>query len=99
MPYPGAFIDSSVAWRAFVTGMLAPWRDQSESVYFQTSLQAAREAGEYARENCQNYFEFQRRWPMMMERIWEDVALPCSSPASAASTGRRSPAASRTVGG
>ena len=34
-----------------------------------------RDASHYARENCQNYFEFQRRWPMMMDRIWDDVAL------------------------
>ncbi len=26
-------------------------------------------------ENCQNYFDFQRRWPMLMEQIWDDVAL------------------------
>ena len=25
--------------------------------------------------NCDNYFAFQRRWPMLMDRIWEDVAL------------------------
>ena len=42
---------------------------------FESSMQAAREAGAYAKENCQNYFEFQRRWPLMMERIWEDVPL------------------------
>jgi len=75
MPYPGAFVDSSVPWRAFITGMLRAVSGPQRGEYFESSMQAAREAGAYARENCQNYFEFQRRWPLMMERIWEDVPL------------------------
>jgi len=74
-PYPGDFIDSSVGWRAFTTGMLRAVARPEKSRYFNSALHAVRDAGEYARENCQNYFEFQRRWPMMMERIWDDVAL------------------------
>ncbi len=75
MPYPGSFIDSSVSWRAFVTGMLRSITRKERSAYFHASMQAAREAGAYAKENCQNYFEFQRRWPLMMERLWEDIPL------------------------
>lgn len=74
-PYPGQFIDSSVGWRAAATGMLRAIAGPERSRYFQTALHAVRDASEYARENCQNYFEFQRRWPMMMERVWDDVAL------------------------
>jgi glycosyltransferase involved in cell wall biosynthesis len=74
-PYPGAFIDSSVSWRAFVTGMLRAITRPERKMYVQSAFRTAREAGAYARENCQNYFEFQRRWPLMMERIWEDVPL------------------------
>jgi glycosyltransferase involved in cell wall biosynthesis len=74
-PYPGDFIDSSVGWRAFATGMLRAVARPEKSRYFKTALHAVRDAGDYARENCQNYFEFQRRWPMMMERVWDDVAL------------------------
>ncbi|MDZ4168736.1 MAG: hypothetical protein U1E26_03655 [Coriobacteriia bacterium] len=74
-PYPGEFIDSSVGWRAFMTGMLRAIARPEKALYFRYGLHAVREAGAYARENCQNYFEFQRRWPLLMERIWGDVAL------------------------
>lgn len=74
-PYPGEFIDSSVGWRAFVTGMLRAIARPERARYFNAALHSVREASDYARENCQNYFEFQRRWPLLMERIWGDVAL------------------------
>ena len=38
-------------------------------------LHTLKDSGDYARENCQHYFEFQRRWPIMMESLWDDVAL------------------------
>jgi len=74
-PYPGEFIDSSVGWRAFVTGMLRAVARPEKSLYLRAALHAVRDASEFAREHCQHYFEFQRRWPIMMERIWDDVAL------------------------
>lgn len=74
-PYPGEFIDSSVGWRAFATGMLRALGRPEKKRYFRYGLHAVSDASKYARENCQNYFEFQRRWPLLMERIWEDVAL------------------------
>jgi hypothetical protein len=74
-PYPGDFIDSSVGWRAFATGMLRAVARPEKGRYFQAALHAVRDASEFAREHCQHYFEFQRRWPLMMERIWDDVAL------------------------
>lgn len=74
-PYPGDFIDSSVGWRAFITGILRAIACPEKGRYFQAALHAVRDASDYARQNCQNYFEFQRRWPMLMERIWDDVAL------------------------
>ncbi|MBI5231684.1 MAG: hypothetical protein HY876_05925 [Coriobacteriales bacterium] len=74
-PYPGEFIGSSVGWRAFLTGILRAVGRPEHSKYFQAALHASSDAGNYARENCQNYFEFQRRWPLMMETIYDDVAL------------------------
>jgi hypothetical protein len=74
-PYPGEFIDSSVGWRAVVTGLLRAIAMSEKDRYVRYALHAVRDAGAYARENCQNYFEFQRRWPLLMERIWGDVAL------------------------
>lgn len=74
-PYPGDFIDSSVGRRAFLTSMLRAVARPEKKRYFQAARHAVRDAADYARESCQYYFEFQRRWPMMMERLWDDVAL------------------------
>lgn len=74
-PYPGAFMDSSVGTRAFTTGILRAIARPEKGRYLQAALHAVRDASTFARDNCQNYFEFQRRWPMLMERIWDDVAL------------------------
>ncbi len=74
-PYPGEFIDSSVGWRAFVTSVLRAVARAEKKRYLSAALHAVRDASAYAREHCQDYFEFQRRWPLLMERIWEDVAL------------------------
>jgi hypothetical protein len=75
LPYPGEFIDSSVGWRAFVTGLMRSIARPEHQRYFQAALHAANDASAYARENCQNYFEFQRRWPLLIERISDDVPL------------------------
>ena len=36
---------------------------------------ALKDATAYARKHCDDYFAFQRRWPLLMERVSEDVAL------------------------
>lgn len=75
-PYPGDFIRSSVVWRAVVTAILHGLADGKErSDYFKVVNVALKDASRYARENCDKYFAFQRRWPLMMDRIWEDVPL------------------------
>ena len=75
MPYPGPFLESSVGWRASVTAFLRSLTRPEKRAYFQVALHAMTEASSYARENCQNYFEFQRRWPIMIDSLWDDVAL------------------------
>jgi GT2 family glycosyltransferase len=75
MPYPGPFIDSSVGWRASMTAFLRMIARPERSMYFQLALHGTSDASTYAREHCQNYFEFQRRWPILMEGLWDDVAL------------------------
>lgn len=75
MPYPGQFIDSSVGWRASVTALFRALTRPEKGQYFQIALHAMGDASTYARENCQNYFEFQRRWPILMEGLWDDIAL------------------------
>ena len=75
MPYPGGFLSSSVVRRAWATAMLRGISRKEGGRYFKIARTAIKEATEYALENCQNYFDFQRRWPMLMDRIWDDIAL------------------------
>ncbi|MDH4139476.1 MAG: hypothetical protein OEV43_02785 [Coriobacteriia bacterium] len=75
MPYPGPFVTSSVTWRAMATALLRGITSKRGTGYLRIARTAARDAAEYARTNCQNYFDFQRRWPMLMERIWGDDPL------------------------
>lgn len=75
MPYPGPFLEASVGWRASVTALLRAIARPERGLYFQVALHTMREASDYARTNCQNYFEFQRRWPLMIDSLWDDVAL------------------------
>ena len=74
MPYPGSFIGPSFTRRAWMTAMMRGVA-RKESKYFEIARSTIKDAQRYALENCQNYFDFQRRWPMLMEQIWDDVAL------------------------
>ncbi|MDR1775014.1 MAG: glycosyltransferase [Actinomycetes bacterium] len=75
MPFPGAWIATSVAIRAFITGLLHVLTGPDRGWYWQTALDATGRAGAYARENCVNYFALQRAWRFSMEKLWRDVAL------------------------
>lgn len=75
-PFPGNFLGTSVTWRALLTAVLKGLTTRREGgLYFRIARVALSQAGEYARQNCNNYFDFQRRWPMLMDRIWDDIAL------------------------
>jgi hypothetical protein len=74
-PYPGLFLDSGIGRRAFWTGLLKLIKSDDRGGYFAAGRAALRPASNYARENCANYFAFQRAWAQLMSRIWEDVAL------------------------
>lgn len=74
-PYPGDFVGHSVTWRAAATGVLRALAGREPGVHLSAAKAAFTDAAGYARRNCDNYFAFQRRWPIMMERLWEDVAL------------------------
>ncbi len=74
-PYPGEFVGSSVAWRAAVTAILRALAGKESGAHLRIAKEALTDAAEYARRNCDNYFAFQRRWPLLTERLWEDVAL------------------------
>ncbi|MDY0087229.1 MAG: hypothetical protein RBS78_01535 [Coriobacteriia bacterium] len=74
-PYPGVFISSAVSWRAILTAFLHGFSRKEGGRYLRVARVAMKDAPEYAREHCQHYFDFQRRWPILMDRIWDDVAL------------------------
>ena len=74
-PYPGDFVGGSVTWRATVTSLLRALAGREPSTHLAVARVALRDAATYARLNCDNYFAFQRRWPILTERLWEDVAL------------------------
>ena len=75
LPYPGHLVDSSINWRARATAFLRALAGRERSAYVSIARKAVPEAQSYARENCERYFAFQRRWPLLMDRLWEDIAL------------------------
>lgn len=75
MPYPGPFVEGSVVWRARVTALMRALAGKEPGEYLRIAHRGVRQANEYARDNCERYFAFQRRWPLLMDRLWEDVAL------------------------
>jgi hypothetical protein len=74
-PYPGDFIGGAVAWRAAITALLHALGGKESGSYMKVARAALKDASDYARKHCDDYFAFQRRWPLLMERVWEDVAL------------------------
>jgi glycosyltransferase involved in cell wall biosynthesis len=74
-PYPGEFVGASVTWRALGTALLRALAGREPAAHLAIARAVLGDASRYARRNCDNYFAFQRRWPLAMERLWEDVAL------------------------
>ncbi|MCE5192213.1 MAG: hypothetical protein LLG08_10730 [Actinomycetia bacterium] len=74
-PYPGRFVDSSIGWRARVTAVLRALHGHERKEYLGIARTAVAAASSFARDNCERYFVFQRRWPLFTDRLWEDVAL------------------------
>jgi GT2 family glycosyltransferase len=75
MPFPGEFIAGSISLRAFATGALHALTGPERGCYWRTALDSFSKAGDYARENCENYFALQRMWSHTMNKLWRDVAL------------------------
>ncbi len=74
-PYPGDFIDGSVGMRARITALLRTLAGPDRGAYWQAVLHVVSDATRYACAHCADYFAFQRRWPVLVERLWCDVAL------------------------
>jgi hypothetical protein len=74
-PYPGDFVGATVSWRALATALLRALAGREPGAHLAVARAVFTDAARYARRNCDNYFAFQRRWPLLMDRLWEDVAL------------------------
>lgn len=74
-PYPGDFVGAGVMWRAVGTALLRALAGREPGAHLAIARSVFGDASRYARRNCDNYFAFQRRWPLLTERLWEDVAL------------------------
>lgn len=69
-PYPGPWLTHSISRRARLTAYLRAIGHKEHGEYFRIGNGARKEAAEYARENCANYFEFQHQWPQMVRAVW-----------------------------
>ncbi len=77
-PYPGYFLRQSVGARAFVTCIARAFRDMFRGgfgAHMRLAKVSLVDAPRYAKERCNDYFTFQRRWPDFMESIREDPGL------------------------
>ncbi len=74
-PYPGPFLEPGMERRlqrsARLRGLFSPER----KTYFAAAKAVSAEAGAYAEKNCGRYFELQRIWPEIMNRISDDRIL------------------------
>ncbi len=75
MPYPGPLVDASIGWRTRVTALLRALTSRERGAYLRIATRVVPEAQQHARDNCERYFAFQRRWPMLLDRLWKDIAL------------------------
>ncbi len=74
-PYPGPFLERGLSRRIAITAFLRSLVRPDKKAYRRAAKEALGEARRYAEQNCANYFEFQRTWPQIMERMDSDRML------------------------
>ena len=74
-PYPGPWLDPSIHRRARFTAYLRAIGHKEHAEYFRIGNKTIKNAGEFARENCANYFELQHQWPNIVRAMWSNSAL------------------------
>ena len=74
-PYPGPFLERGLSRRIAITAFLRSLVRPDKKAYRRAAKEALGEARRYAEQNCANYFEFQRTWPQIMERMDSDRTL------------------------
>lgn len=74
-PYPGPWLEPSIRRRARITSYLRAIGHKEHAEYFRIGNKTIKDASEYARENCANYFELQHQWPNIVRGMWSNSAL------------------------
>jgi hypothetical protein len=74
-PYPGPWLTHAVSRRARVTALQRAIGCPEHGEYWRIALKGYKEAGEYARENCAKYFEFQHEWPGIVRALWNNTPI------------------------
>lgn len=74
-PYPGPFLERGVQRRIAITAFLRSLVRPDKKAYRRAAKEAMGEAKRYAEQYCSSYFEFQRTWPQIMDRIDSDKLL------------------------
>lgn len=74
-PYPGPWLSHSISRRARLTAFLRAIGMKEHKQCWRIGTKACKQAGQYARENCANYFEFQHQWPSLVKGLWHDTPL------------------------
>ena len=74
-PYPGPFLEAGMEKRLQRSARLRGLFSGERKAYFAAAKAVNAEAGAYAEKNCGRYFELQRIWPEIMNRIADDQIL------------------------
>jgi hypothetical protein len=75
-PYPGDFLGVGIGLKAGLTAGLATAAHLGQASEWTEALSASLgRAGALARANCARYFEFSREWPVVAEKLWDDLPL------------------------
>ncbi len=75
-PYPAPFLESSISFNIFMTALLRSIGISGQRKgYFSAAITARKGAKEYAKDNCTNYFSFQRRWPEAISLLEGDISI------------------------
>lgn len=73
-PYPGPFLEPTVAKRIRTTALLR-WIALQGKGYLRVAFGARRDAQRYAAQHCSSYFSFQYHWPEVIADLERDTVL------------------------
>lgn len=74
-PYPGPWLDPSIHRRARLTAYMRAIGHDEHAEYWRIGNKTIKNASEFARDNCANYFELQHQWPNIVRGMWSNSPL------------------------